>query len=75
MIKEWLNNLLVRFIAIFSAFSIRSNKVKKTLEFSLLKTMKIGDRRSISSVLILFKPSLSRLLFGLNFVFSKLAIY
>ena len=49
--------------------------MKKALKFSLLRIMDGGDGMSISSASILFKLLLSRSLFELNSVSSKLAIY
>ena len=75
IIKEWLNNLLIRLIVIFSAFFIRPNKIKKALKFLLLRTINNNDGMSINSTFISLKQLSSRLLSRLNFVPLKLAMY
>lgn len=57
------------------AFSTKLNKIKKALEFSLLRIVEGGDKISIISVFISFKFSLSKLLSEFHFLPSKIAIY
>ena len=73
--KEWLNNPLAKVVAIFSVFFTKPNKVKKTLEFSLLKVADDVDETFIISTFILSKFLLSKSLSEPDFISSKFIMY